>query len=151
MTHRKIVNWRMWLRFPDDSKLSPESKDLVQRLLCDVGERLGTHGGAAEIKAHPFFKSIDWSRLRSQQAPCVPSVEHELDTQNFDKYEEDANAPRGQGRKGRTTPDSHFIGYTYKNYEAVQRDEQSGRVLLKKKSAGRPTLDALVGNMSLER
>ena len=49
MTCRKIVNWRMFLAFPDDAKLPPAARDLIERLLCDVDDRLGTHG-AAEIK-----------------------------------------------------------------------------------------------------
>jgi serine/threonine kinase 38 len=51
MTCRKIVNWRMFLAFPDDAKLPPTARDLIQRLLCDVDDRLGTHG-ADEIKVH---------------------------------------------------------------------------------------------------
>ena len=49
MTCRKIVNWRMFLAFPDDAKLPPAARDLIERLLCDVDDRLGTHG-AEEIK-----------------------------------------------------------------------------------------------------
>ena len=49
MTCRKIVNWRMFLAFPDDAKLPPAARDLIERLLCDVDDRLGTHG-ADEIK-----------------------------------------------------------------------------------------------------
>lgn len=45
----QIVHWRNHLKFPDDSKLSPEAKDLICRLLCDVEHRLGT-GGAHQIK-----------------------------------------------------------------------------------------------------
>jgi len=50
MTCRKIVNWRMFLAFPTDAKLPPAARDLIERLLCDVDDRLGTHG-AVEIKA----------------------------------------------------------------------------------------------------
>lgn len=32
-------------------RLPPAAKDLIQRLLCDVDDRLGTAGGAAEVKA----------------------------------------------------------------------------------------------------
>jgi serine/threonine kinase 38 len=37
------------LKFPDEVRLSPEAKDLICRLLCNVEQRLGTKG-ADEIK-----------------------------------------------------------------------------------------------------
>lgn len=41
--------------------------------------------GAEEIKSHPFFNNIDWSRLASKEieAPFKPSINHETDTSNF--------------------------------------------------------------------
>lgn len=45
----QIVNWRTYLKFPEEAKLSPEAKDLICRLLCNVEKRLGTKG-ADEIK-----------------------------------------------------------------------------------------------------
>jgi len=32
-------------------RLPPAARDLIERLLCDVDDRLGSAGGAAEIKA----------------------------------------------------------------------------------------------------
>ncbi len=49
-TCRKIVNWRMFLRFPDEARLSPAARDLICRLMCDVDDRIGTRGGVEEIK-----------------------------------------------------------------------------------------------------
>lgn len=47
-------------------ELSLEARGLVSRLLVfDPSRRLGTAGGAAEVRAHPFFASIDWERLRN--------------------------------------------------------------------------------------
>jgi serine/threonine protein kinase len=44
--------------------LSPVAKDLILRLLNrNPKKRLGTYGGADEIKKHPFFKTIDWKKL----------------------------------------------------------------------------------------
>jgi hypothetical protein len=45
----QIVNWRSHLKFPEEAKLSPEAKDLISKLLCNVEQRLGTKG-AHEIK-----------------------------------------------------------------------------------------------------
>jgi serine/threonine kinase 38 len=43
-TCRKIVNWRLFLKFPDEINISPAAHDLISRLMCDVDERLGTNG-----------------------------------------------------------------------------------------------------------
>lgn len=73
--------------------MSPEAKDLICRLLCDVEHRLGT-GGADQIKvyswltalvhfaqvllifftscnfyqAHPWFKDVIWDKLYEMEA-----------------------------------------------------------------------------------
>ncbi|KAJ0860334.1 putative protein kinase AGC-NDR family [Helianthus annuus] len=115
-TCRKIVNWRTHLKFPEEAKLSPEAKDLICKLLCNVEKRLGTKG-AHEIKvtcglklnllliatnreinasfwllqAHPWFKGIEWEKLYQMEAAFIPEVNGELDTQNFEKFEEGEN------------------------------------------------------------
>jgi serine/threonine kinase 38 len=82
-TCRKIVNWRTYLRFPPEAEaaLTPAARDFITRLLSDVEERLGSHGGATEIRAHPFFAGVDWARLYDARPPYRPALEHELDTQ----------------------------------------------------------------------
>ena len=73
-TCRKIVHWRHHLRIPDDATISPEARDLIERLLCDVDQRLGTSGGVEEIKSHKFFSGIDWDTLYTRGShPIVPS------------------------------------------------------------------------------
>ena len=40
-------------------KLPPVAKDFIQKLLCNVDDRLGSHGGASEVKvcpSHPAYK-----------------------------------------------------------------------------------------------
>jgi serine/threonine kinase 38 len=49
-TCRKIVGWKQYLRFPEEVAVSPLAKDLICRLLSDVDDRIGTRGGAPEIK-----------------------------------------------------------------------------------------------------
>lgn len=45
----QIVNWKSHLKFPEEARLSPEAKDLISKLLCNVNHRLGSNG-ADEIK-----------------------------------------------------------------------------------------------------
>ncbi|RWR82339.1 serine/threonine-protein kinase tricorner-like protein [Cinnamomum micranthum f. kanehirae] len=86
-TCRKIVNWRSHLKFPEEAMLSPEAKDLISILLCNVEKRLGGKG-ADEIKAHPWVEGVQWHRLYHMEAAFIPEVNDELDTQNFEKFEE---------------------------------------------------------------
>eukprot|EP00884_Botryococcus_braunii_P006452 jgi/Botrbrau1/15808/Bobra.4_1s0157.2 len=140
-TCRKIISWRTSLRFPPDVPLPPGSRELIQRLLCDVEERLGSHGGATEIKAHPFFAGIDWDNLYETRPPHIPRVDHELDTQNFEAMEDDeATAPSSRSRRW-ARADPTFVGYTYKNWEAV--GSSNGEVKLKKPTSARPSLSSL--------
>uniref|UniRef100_A0A7S0R4E5 non-specific serine/threonine protein kinase n=1 Tax=Chlamydomonas leiostraca TaxID=1034604 RepID=A0A7S0R4E5_9CHLO len=150
-TCRKIVNWRTHLRFPDEVPVPAAAKDLIQRLMCDVEERLGTQG-VHEIKAHPFFAGIPWDTLHAERPPYAPKVEHELDTQNFEHFDEDMSGGGGSGsskpKAWQAKADPHFIGYTYKNWEAVQpSDAEVGQVVLRKKGAARPSLAAVQNNL----
>lgn len=111
----QIVHWRNHLKFPEESRLTPEAKDLICRLLCDVDHRLGTRG-ADQIKvchsfycsiwpynflrlyvtlisiyvlqSHPWFKDVVWDKLYEMDAAFKPEVNGELDTQNFMKFDD---------------------------------------------------------------
>ncbi|KAM3383251.1 serine/threonine-protein kinase 38-like [Capsicum galapagoense] len=123
-TCRKIVHWRNHIKFPEEARLTPEAKDLICRLLCDAESRLGCRG-AEQIKVHPWFKDIKWDKLYAMEAAYKPEVNDDLDTQNFMKFDE-ANKPpaknsSGPHRKKRLIPeDLSFVGYTYKNFDAVK-------------------------------
>lgn len=148
-TCRKIVNWRSHLKFPEEARLSLEAKDLISKLLCNVDQRLGTKG-AHEIKAHPWFGGVEWEKLYQMEAAFIPEVNDELDTQNFEKFEETAppmqtSSKAGPWRKMLSSKDVNFVGYTYKNFEIVNDPELPGIAELKKKNnkPKRPTIKSL--------
>ena len=63
----------------------------------DTSKRLGNiKGGAGAVKAHPWFRNIDWDALyhRKVQGPIVPHLRGPADTRNFDEYE-----PEPEGRE----------------------------------------------------
>lgn len=127
-TYRKILNWQETLQFPDDVHLSPESEDLVRRLLTSQEYRLG-RGGADEIKAHPFFRGVDWSSIRSYSAPFVPRLKSITDTTYFptedlEQVPEPPSAPKPkqQPRQGKNVrEDLPFIGYTFSRFDYLTR------------------------------
>lgn len=58
------------------------------------------------------------------KAPNLPELEHELDTRNFENFEEDAEAPSSSsGGKWKKRADPVFMNFTYKSFQAVGRDE----------------------------
>lgn len=72
------------LKFPSSLERT-DAKDLLVKLLQkDPKLRLND---ALEIKAHPFFKDIDWQKLLNKNylPPFKPNVENLLDTSNFDQ------------------------------------------------------------------
>ncbi|KAK8342199.1 hypothetical protein V6Z12_A08G216400 [Gossypium hirsutum] len=149
-TCRKIVNWKNHLKFPEEANLSSEAQDLINKLLCNVNQRLGSNG-ADEIKAHPWFEGVDWDRIYQMDAAFIPEVNDELDTQNFEKFDESENPVRkpssksGPWRKMLSSKDLNFVGYTYKNFEIVNDYAVPGMAELKKKStqSRRPSVKSL--------
>jgi serum/glucocorticoid-regulated kinase 2 len=72
--YRKILSEP--LHFPGSDIVPPAARDLLAKLLNRKPEhRLGANG-AAEIKAHPFFHSIDWRKLlqRKYEPTFKPNV-----------------------------------------------------------------------------
>jgi serum/glucocorticoid-regulated kinase 2 len=72
--YRKILTEP--LHFPGPEIVPPAARDLLTRLLDRNAEkRLGAKG-AAEIKAHYFFHSIDWRKLleRKYEPSFKPNV-----------------------------------------------------------------------------
>jgi len=114
-TCHKIVRWKEFLEFPDDIDISDEAEDLIRRLLTDAKHRLGVNG-IEEIKAHPYFKGIDWNNIRATKAPFTPQLTSAEDIRYFDKFESDLMLPMDDEKKLRNilSDKNHaFVGYTY--------------------------------------
>ncbi|KAJ8440815.1 hypothetical protein Cgig2_000703 [Carnegiea gigantea] len=101
-------------------------------------------------KTHPWFNGIDWERIYQVEAAFIPEVKDELDTQNFEKFEESDNpvqstSKSGPWRKMLSSKDLNFVGYTYKNFEIVNDYQVPGIAELKKKDAKpkRPSIKSL--------
>ncbi|KAG9228597.1 putative Serine/threonine-protein kinase cek1 [Amylocarpus encephaloides] len=81
------------ISWPDDADfdVSPEAKDLMNRLLClDPRGRLGANigdkfsCGGDEIRNHPWFEGTNWDKLLEDDAQFVPAPENLEDTEYFD-------------------------------------------------------------------
>lgn len=74
------------IRFPR-GVIGEDGKQFVKGLLNrNPKHRLGAERDAAELKEHPFFKSIDWTLLANKQItpPFKPVVESDESVANFD-------------------------------------------------------------------
>jgi protein kinase A len=76
--------------FPSEPVISAEAKDIIcQFCTVDRSRRLGNISGrAGRVKAHPFFKDINWDDVyyRRQRGPIIPPLRHKGDSQCFDIY-----------------------------------------------------------------
>ncbi|KYQ94452.1 putative protein serine/threonine kinase [Tieghemostelium lacteum] len=131
-TYHKIMNWKHTLpKIMEEAKaevnLSPEAQDLIEKFLTDPLKRIGANG-VEEIQSHPFFKGVQWQSLRSTKAPIIPQISSITDTSNFDHYDEEPTTHNlepmpvssGKSRRKISSFDIPFIGYTYRNFEAMR-------------------------------
>jgi serine/threonine-protein kinase RIM15 len=81
------------ISWPDDNdfEVSPEAKDLMNKLLClEPRERLGANTndkfscGGDEIRNHSWFEGVNWDKLLEDDAQFVPAPENPEDTEYFD-------------------------------------------------------------------
>ena len=119
-TCHKIIEWQKNFDIPEDVKLSPESEDLIRRLIENPEKRLGVNG-VDEIKNHPFFRGVNWQTFaESARPPHRPTLKGETDTSNFDDFEDDgtwvpAQSTKSIKRRGQQYEyESLFIGYSFK-------------------------------------
>ncbi|XAR64039.1 Non-specific serine/threonine protein kinase [Bertholletia excelsa] len=146
-TCRKIINWKTCLKFPEELNISDDAKDLICHLLCNVETRLGTRG-VEEIKAHPWFKSIQWDMLYELEAAYKPTINGDLDTQNFEKFPEVEDPPCtvarvGPWRKMLTSKDANFIGFTFRKSDLLNSVRTSGTGSISNGSSKAPSLRSL--------
>ena len=118
----KIMNYEKYLQVPPEIKLSDEAMDLIKKMITNPNKRLGKNG-ADEIKAHPFFKGIDWENIRStMKPPFIPNIKNDYDTKYFETFEE--VEPFYPPKKAKRRKDMEYLGFTYKE----ENEEESEKM-----------------------
>jgi len=82
----KVSHFEQYLKFPQHCKASDVCKDLILKLVNHSENRLGKNG-SKEIKAHPFFKGINWMKIKEMKPPFIPKLNSDYDTKYFEKYD----------------------------------------------------------------
>ncbi|KAJ3434529.1 serine/threonine-protein kinase ndrb-related [Anaeramoeba flamelloides] len=122
-TFQSIMNWKENLIYPEDIPVSPEAIDLMTKLICEPSDRLGKNG-VEEIQNHAFFQDIDWTKIekRALTPPIVPTINDEIDTQNFDDFSDELSDDEEEKylqneSKKEPEPIKNFLGYTFKRVQ----------------------------------
>lgn len=112
-TLKHVMNFKKYLKIPNEAKLSNEAFDLIKKLITSPEERLGKNG-VEEIKNHPFFKSIVWDKVHLMTAPFIPKIKNPEDTSNFEKFDETEKWETNKEFNKNCEKDFMWVGYTYK-------------------------------------
>lgn len=108
-----IMNYKNSLKFPENTSISPEFRNLIKELLCDAKSRLGYQ----QLISHSFFASIDWNALREKSPPYVPVITSMDDTSNFEEFESEGLLSHStvnlRNTQSAITRDLPFIGFTH--------------------------------------
>jgi len=125
--------------FPQHKRggISKDCKDLLKTLLHrDPKKRLGSSGGAVDVKDHPFFKNVKWQLVRNQTPPIIPQLKHPLDTAYFRPLKDITHkeAQEDESEIDVTQLDSDHPFRRFNNIDKSARDDMDRKTEEKKKS-----------------
>jgi len=120
--------------------LTPDARDLIRRLLKrQISQRLGSgHADADPIKAHPFFKHINWADViaRKLDPPFRPVLASEDDVSQFDtNFTKQTPIDSPCGASLSESVNLVFQGFTYvapSVLEEMQRNEFRPRSMVRR-------------------
>jgi serine/threonine protein kinase len=131
-----------------DCHVGLKAKDLIAKFLAEGSSRLGT-GGAEEVKKHRFFKTTSWTwdTIRQNDAPVVPELKSDIDTQYFDTMDEGDQAETFATPREFAGNHLPFVGFTYSKGHRIL-DNQGGGA---KTTGSDKELQRKVDQLSLEK
>ncbi|KAH6582600.1 hypothetical protein BASA60_001845 [Batrachochytrium salamandrivorans] len=117
--------------FADDTLERGTPDSLVAEPDAIIHRMLG-QGDAKDIKAHSWFRGIDWSQLHSSTPPFVPDLRETTDTSYFDQVDEEEvqrmlhvnSSSRSDDPSSETLDDQKrfaFVGFTYRAPKATAK------------------------------
>ena len=117
----KVAHFEQYLKFPLHCKASDSCKDLILKLVNHSENRLGKNG-SKEIKAHPFFKGINWIKIKEMKPPFIPKLDNDYDSKYFEKYNYIEPFIPNQNTIIRKRLEPEFTSYNFKGKEKDPTD-----------------------------
>ena len=108
----KVTHFEKYFKFPNKKGISDVAKDLINKLIKNPSERLGKNG-SIEIKNHPFFKGINWSKIREMKPPFIPELENEYDCKYFDTIQKIDDFYPDKSKTLRKRKEPEYTGYQF--------------------------------------
>lgn len=164
-TYAQILSYcdeKQKLRYDKDVIVSSELRNLLDHLVVKMEKRFTYE----RIVCHPFFGDVNWSKLRQQVPPIIPSLSGDNDTSNFEvkkshrnnTYDKALSPIHGNNFTGQDLP---FVGYGYVHDETFSDASSSfpdlqstatsksdvGRLSLQVKSMQK-TIDTQAGDLN---
>jgi len=69
VTRQKILNWKQSLKFPSKPRVSHEGINLMQQLLCEPEDRLGSQAAASVSRPNSLL-------VQSRRSGFIPALGH---------------------------------------------------------------------------
>lgn len=116
-TYAQILSYcdgKKKLYYEQDVTISPELRSLLDNLVMKMEKRFTYEC----IVGHAFFSDVNWSKLRQQVPPIIPSLSGDSDTSNFEMkkthrsntYDKALSPIHGNTFSGQDLP---FVGFGY--------------------------------------
>ena len=108
-----------------DNCFSEEAKDLINKLLnVDPNKRLGYgKNGVEELKNHPYFKDVNWEKLKNleETPPFIPEIKDFTDLK-YIVLKDDGNIPNNSSAIENSVVDN-YVNFSF--YEKNSENEET--------------------------
>lgn len=114
--YEKITRGPAFIRWPS---FHENATDIIRKLMeGEPSKRYGNlRHGAGDVFAHPWFREVDWDKLRNREitAPYLPKIAGDGDASAFEQYPED-NAASLYGIPAEDTWGQDFPNFEYTSH-----------------------------------
>ncbi|KAF7634475.1 hypothetical protein Mgra_00006144 [Meloidogyne graminicola] len=147
-----VIMYEMLIGYPPFCSETPQEthRKTIKRFCCEVDKRLGNQSGLDEIKNCPFFKKVDWERIRELPSPIRIEVKGIDDTSNFDDFVGLREVVKNGGSPAvEITDKGEFIHYTFERFHCPHQTQLTTAQQVNQEMSARtctPTTTTITGS-----